>query len=580
MHSCRSDRQNHGVALRFEATARITTTEHPMNCVILSTPIVNHLGFRPDDPLKQALLPVTKSDVGFLGGFQVPVVCISEFIKHPLNTPGHLAAIHWCDGAVEDTPLGRYAVLDFSKLTARGGYQIQYGPLRSAPFLIYRDVWKRCCQLLLEWYRIAACGETVPGYHEACHLEDCRLPDGQPVDLVGGWHDAGDLRKWTSTMARLTGYLAELAREHAGRLDALGLDPALVDHQLRRGLTFLLKTIDPQTRRPRHSIAAAGDNSDNIWDGSRRVLPDTPPLTAHVVIEALCALARVLPESQPARAAAVGIAEALGDELEWPVTLALWRVTGEAAFQQRYVAGLRALRERQVTEPRFDQDLLRGYFLEEGRIAGNDGFGFRGGRNVFTHVKYAAWFAEALLEWPKHPDAPAWREAAQLILEGCIEPLLRRTPYRVLPTCFFAENETTLVGRPLAGRLRYRLFPHQHEGHNPWLANAAARLARCARALGQPKWAAYGQKQLEWICGFNPFDECMMTGLGYSRGAVFSPYVGQIPGGVINGFTGTADDEPQLCLNRELAPMNMEYWSMATATMLRALGYLEDERLS
>lgn len=545
-----------------------------------ATVLVNHLGFRPDDPLKRALLPLTRGEAGFLGGFQVPLVRISEFIKHPLNSPGNLAAIHWCHATVEDTPLGRYAVLDFSPVTARGGYQIQYGATRSVPFLIYRDLWKRCFRLLLEWYRAASCGEAVPGYHEACHLEDCRRPDGQTVDLVGGWHDAGDLRKWTSTMARLNGYLAELAREHAGQLDALGLDPALVAHQLRRGLTFLLKTIDPQSHLPRHSIAAAGDNSDNTWDGPRRVLPGTPPLTAHVVIEALCALARVLPDAKPARAAALRIAGALGAELEWPTTLALWRATGEEAFPPRYVAGLRALRERQVTGPRFDQDGLRGYFLEDDRIAGNDGFRFRGGRNVFAHVKYAAQFAEALLEWPNHPDAPAWRDAAQAILEGCIEPLLMRNAFRVLPTCFFAEGETTLGGRPLAGRLRYRLFPHQQEGHNPWLANAAARLARCARALGQPKWAAYGQKQLEWIGGFNPFDECMMTGLGYSRGAVFSPYVGQIPGGVINGVTGTADDEPQLCLNRELAPMNMEYWSMATATALRALAHLENEPLS
>ena len=538
---------------------------------------VNQLGFRPDDPLKRAVMPVDVCATGFLGGIQFRVIQVSEFIKHALNSPGTLAAAHDFDATFEDTPLGRYAVCDFSQLTARGGYQVQYGPVRSYPFLIYRDAWKRCFPLLLEWYRIAACGEAVPGYHERCHRDDCQLPDGQPVDLVGGWHDAGDLRKWTSTMAYVSWHLAELASEHAGKLDQLGLDPDLVARQLQRGADYLRKTVDPRRHLPWHSVASADDNSCNTWEGPRLAETDTPALTAAAYIEAQCALARVLPAPESSIASALAVWQALADPAQWPCALALWRVTRREEFRQLVWNGLRELLDQQVTRADYRQDRLRGYFVRDGQIAGNAGFTGRGGRNVFEFIEHAGHLAQALLEWPTAPDAARWRDGLTLLLTGCIEPLLQLHPYRALPACIFARNETDRFGRPLAGDLCFRYFPAEAEGNNLWLANAGSRLALCARALGQPRWAVYGQKQLEWILGFNPHEESMMTGLGYSRAAVFSFYVGQIPGGVINGYTGTADDQPQLCRDREVAPMNMEYWSMNTATMLRALAVLENE---
>jgi hypothetical protein len=73
----------------------------------------------------------------------------------------------------------------------------------------------------------------------------------------------------------------------------------------------------------------------------------------------------------------------------------------------------------------------------------------------------------------------------------------------------------------------------------------------------------------------------MMTGLGYSTAAVFSPYVGQIPGAIVNGFLGTAEgDEPRLCLDRQMSPMIMEYWSVHTGAVLAALAVLENEPLA
>ena len=566
--------------------------------------IVNHLGFRPDDPLKRAVMPIPPNHTGWLGAIIPQVVEASRLIRYPLESAEWRESLHPHFAAVEKTPLGEFAVCDFSDLRERGGYQVVDGERRSYPFLIYRDLWKRCFRLLLEWYRIAACGEAVPGYHEICHLDDCRMAeDGLHVDLVGGWHDAGDLRKWTSTMALVTKELAALVEEWPDRLDELGLDAEMVWRQIERGAHYLLKMIDPVTGLVWHSIASDVDSPNEccVWTDNiigtaddRGALRDMLPSTANMHVQTLAALARVLKSRNPelaARqlAAAHTIMTALHTRFGTEITpeelidanMQLWQTTGEEAWRTQAVEGLRAVIARQVTTAAFGQDLLRGYFTHHGTIEGNGDFRRRGGRSLYHHTAHLHRLAQALLLWPAHPDAAGWRAALTLLLEGCLEPMIRQSPFRALPACLCLESDPATGTRPLVGQLRFRYFGVEAEGNNGELARAATALALAARALGQPKWAAYAQKQLEWIFGFNPSETCMMTGLGYSQAAVFSYYVGQIPGGIINGYTGGCDDDaPMLCLDRQASAMNMEYWSVHTAAVLHALAILEKEPLS
>ena len=566
---------------------------------------VNQIGFRPDDPLKRAVMPVPAGHTGWLGADLFNVTDVSRLIRQPMGSADWLAAQHPHWTARERTPLGEFVVCDFSDLTDRGGYQVQSDAARSYPFLIYRDAWKRCFRLLLEWYRIAACGEAVPGYHELCHLDDCRMADtGEHLDLVGGWHDAGDLRKWTSTMATVTLALADLAAEWPGRLEELGLNPALVWHQLERGARYLLKMIDPATGIVWHSIASDIDlgNESGVWTDNvignaddRGAKRDTHPYTMRTHVETLAALSVVLRERQPALAKSclaaarqvMGATRTRLDRENAPVDLVdparrLWQATGEDEWRNLAVTGLRDVLKRQVDAARFGQDRVRGFFLDQaGAVDGNDNFRGRGGRSLFHHAEWARRLAQALLTWPQHADAPCWRAGLTLLLEGCLEPMLKVSPYRALPACLCRTEDRVPGARPSAGDLCFRYFGVEAEGNNGELARAGLALALAARALGQPKWAAYGQKQLDWIYGFNPSETCMMTGLGYSQAAVFSFYVGQIPGAIINGYTGSRDDDaPMLCLERQASAMNMEYWSVHTAAVLHALAVLEHEPLS
>lgn len=566
--------------------------------------IVNHLGFRPDDPLKRAVMPIPPNYTGWLGAIIPQVVDAGRLIRFPLESAEWRESLHPHFATVEKTSLGDFAVCDFSDLRERGGYQVLDGDRRSYPFLIYRDLWKRCFRLLLEWYRIASCGEAVPGYHEICHLDDCRMAeDGLHVDLVGGWHDAGDLRKWTSTMALVTLALTELVEEWPDRLDELGLDAELVWRQIERGAHYLLKMIDPVTGLVWHSIASDVDSPNEccVWTDNvigtaddRGALRDCLPSTANMHVQTLAALARVLKARNPELAARqLAAARTVMAALETRCTEGnapeelidacgqLWRTTGEATWREQAATGLRAVLARQVTTAAFGQDRLRGYFTRKGIIDGNGDFRKRGGRSLYHHTERLRQLAQAILRWPEHPDAAGWKAALTLLLEGCIEPMIRQNPYLALPACLCLETDPAPGARPLAGQLRFRYFGVEAEGNNGELARAATSLALAARALGQPKWAAYGQKQLEWIFGNNPFETCMMTGLGYSQAAVFSYYVGQIPGGIINGFTGgREDDAPLLWLDRQASAMNMEYWSVHTAAVLHALAVLEKEPLS
>ncbi len=72
------------------------------------------------------------------------------------------------------------------------------------------------------------CGVAVANAHTACHLDDARRRDnGAHVDTTGGWHDAGDLRKWMdATIMNAFGLLA--IDRHLGRdwdLAGSGLAP-------------------------------------------------------------------------------------------------------------------------------------------------------------------------------------------------------------------------------------------------------------------------------------------------------------------------------------------------------------------
>ncbi|MCK5280691.1 MAG: glycoside hydrolase family 9 protein, partial [Cyclobacteriaceae bacterium] len=91
---------------------------------------------------------------------------------------------------------------DFSQVNKPGHYRIKIilDGLEdiSWPFEIADNLyWNKTVRLAYRFFYYQRCGMEIPGFHEACHLDDASdEKHEQFFDLSGGWHDAGDYNKY------------------------------------------------------------------------------------------------------------------------------------------------------------------------------------------------------------------------------------------------------------------------------------------------------------------------------------------------------------------------------------------------
>jgi Glycosyl hydrolase family 9/Cellulase N-terminal ig-like domain len=106
-------------------------------------------------------------------------------------------------------------------------------------------------------------------------------------------------------------------------------------------------------------------------------------------------------------------------------------------------------------------------------------------------------------------------------------------------------------------------FPHDSDAA-PWWQGENARLASLAAAANlaaphfaddpafQKKLAAFTANQLNWILGLNPFDSCMLNGVGHNNPQYLffdSWEFTNAPGGISNGITSGFRDENDIDYN-------------------------------
>jgi endoglucanase len=112
---------------------------------------------------------------------------------------------------------------DFTPLDTPGGYVVDVpGIGRSAPFRIGADVYGQVFYDVSRFWFFQRCGmELEPKYagadaHRACHVFDEAIPDprGGMRDCRGGWHDAGDMNRYTPWTIQPIFMLLTLYRHH------------------------------------------------------------------------------------------------------------------------------------------------------------------------------------------------------------------------------------------------------------------------------------------------------------------------------------------------------------------------------
>ena len=127
---------------------------------------------------------------------------------------------------------------DLSALRTPGSYQVRAGGKVSRPWLVSAGGSKSVIPLLLSFFAGNRDGNEPSPLHGPSHLHDAVVKggthDGQQIDMVGGWMDAGDMIHFAQT----TGFSTALL-EAAARLDPT--NRAAIQAEADVGVRWLLK---------------------------------------------------------------------------------------------------------------------------------------------------------------------------------------------------------------------------------------------------------------------------------------------------------------------------------------------------
>lgn len=153
---------------------------------------LNQLGYQPHS-VKIAVL-ISSADLK-INGFEICDAVTSKVVFKGKATA--------CSGSYWG--MKSAARLDFSVFEAPGGYFIKACGATSETFRISNDVYDGTADYILKYLREQQCGYN-PFLKDSCHTHDGKIVDepgktGNRIDVVGGWHDASDHLRYTTTSA-------------------------------------------------------------------------------------------------------------------------------------------------------------------------------------------------------------------------------------------------------------------------------------------------------------------------------------------------------------------------------------------
>jgi GH18 family chitinase len=188
---------------------------HAAAAAALSNLIVDQFGWRSSSA-KVAILAAPQSGTGspssFTPGASFEVRRVSDNGLVFTGTPSV-----WNGGATHSQSGDKGWWADFSGLSTPGRYVLSLpggsAPgAQSYPFSIDDAAYQGVLQAAVKFYYYQRCGTAIDAahggawVHATCHSQEAAADlydgsdQGQPLDIRGGWHDAGDYRKYTSFM--------------------------------------------------------------------------------------------------------------------------------------------------------------------------------------------------------------------------------------------------------------------------------------------------------------------------------------------------------------------------------------------
>ncbi len=583
---------------------------------------LSHLGFLPRGPKVVTLLADSGSALPDAIPFYVRQNCLRMQRQSPVE-PGFSARFRspydLLRGKIAPDPgtpvfyqgelrkqRSRWGTLwqaDMTAFQSPGSYQIETDWQVSPPFAIRERIYDRVIAGYLTFLRAQRCGCAVFGVHDACHLDDGILDiDGSPWPTTGGWHDAGDFRKWLAFTLHHVDALLTL-REMAGDdLERGGLPAGSLLEEVSWGNRYFHRMVNAEGRvfedvgggaSPAGSgltyesnwwfenhPGCYGDASDNRWTDNvpqsgdeRKVRTTFNPLVQWAFVQVQAQASRHLPRPeaekclQLARLAAE-YAERQSYErrtlflaAELRGNLELLAAGNSVSVKARIFATARAMLQRQVHTP----EGLSGYFIEAG------------GLDAFRSIAFAAHPALALLRlWElrsllgDETIAESARESVIRYIRGYLLADNISNPFGLTPYGVYIDppNQDRQTFRDAGNGRGVRTFMHPFNtqgivhGTSSVLMSHAHLLARAAVLLDRPEWRNSAEMLLHWCLGHNPLNRSLFSGIGYRQPFGYSYRIPQIPEAMFVGFIGRPDDSPYLEESTAIEWNTLEYWSI------------------
>jgi hypothetical protein len=226
-------------------------------------------------------------------------------------------------------------------------------------------------------------------------------------------------------------------------------------------------------------------------------------------------------------------------------SMELYQTTKQQSYRQDAIACASRLAELQVTKSSGSHDGPRGFYRRS--VKDSDPH-----RDIWHGCWQLFGLCDLVESSPDHADADAWRAALRSFAQDYLAAMSRRNSFGIVPYGLFADRDPG--GDRRIGPYWYRYFMRPGRGWwvgiNANIASAGIGLLRAARILEEPDLRAAAQRQLDWVLGGNPFLASTVEGLGHNHPPPFvntiefHPPTPRLPGAVMNGLGGTADDEP------------------------------------
>ena len=118
-------------------------------------------------------------------------------------------------------------VADFSSFDRCGSFRIEADGVKSVSFDISGNVYDKLMKDLCKCFYFLRCGDALEEkyagvyYHKPCHMSKATVygEDVPPVDVTGGWHDAGDYGRYSTAGAVAVAHLLYGVRFFKSLLD-------------------------------------------------------------------------------------------------------------------------------------------------------------------------------------------------------------------------------------------------------------------------------------------------------------------------------------------------------------------------